>query len=139
MSRRISSSKAAGGMLRGSAQDTLASFAWVGGRAILLSAGMYVGGERKNLIGKAICASIGIQGFVTGWAAVFPNEPLPSESAAESGDPLPIVLTALGRAALIYTALRATGNTENIRANSIFGAAAIETVILASPKMLEDT
>lgn len=126
-------------MLRGSVQDTLTSFAWVSGRAILLSAGMYAGGERKDLIKKAVCASVGIQAFVTGWAAFFPDEPLPSESAAESGDPLNIMLIALGRAALIHTSLRLSGNTDNIRLNSLFGAAAIEFAVLLSPQISEET
>jgi hypothetical protein len=122
-------------MLDGDIGGLLHSLLWTGYRTALIATGMYMSGEREDLLQKGLAGSLAVQAFVTSWAAFGPpNEraTLPSYSAALSGKASLIAGTYLARSALIYTGLRIAGKKKRSVVNALAGAAIIELSVLST-------
>jgi hypothetical protein len=120
-------------MLQGEFGGLVDSAAWTLWRAVLTGAGMYVGGEREDVVTKALIGSLAVEAFVVFWAATAAEErarTLPSYEAALSGEAHRILLTYFARAGLIYGGLRLCGRRKRAFRNALAGAAAIETSVL---------
>lgn len=134
MSAPFPSAKAASDCLEGVPGGCLRSAGWVAQRSLLLAAGMALAGERQNLPRKVLTASLAVQAVVM--TDTWLRDPahrgqVLSSMAALSGSPVGIVATWLGRASIVWLALKATGQGKNAWRNALAGTAAIEAVVLA--------
>jgi hypothetical protein len=127
-------------MLQGDVGGLIDSAAWTLWRAVLTGAGMYVGGEREDVVTKALIGSLAVEAFVVVWAATAAEErarTLPSYEAALSGEAHRILLTYFARAGLIYGGLRLCGRRKRAFRNALAGAAAIETSVLLRARQVK--
>lgn len=126
-------SDAARRMLDGNLGGLVESLAWTAARAGLLSAGMYVAGERDELWRKAFAGSLAVEAFVVGWALIAPADQrssVPSYNIALNGSPLAIAGTFAARSAIVYGGMRAGGYHRKALRNALAGTAAIEAAVL---------
>jgi hypothetical protein len=120
-------------MLQGEFGGLFDSVSWTLWRAVLAGTGMYLSGEREDVVAKALIGSLTVEAFVILWAATAAEEQartLPSYKAALSGEPHRILLTCLVRAGIIYGGLRLFGRRKRAFRNALAGAAAIETSVM---------
>lgn len=128
-------------MLQGEFGGLVDSAAWTLWRAVLAGTGMYVSGEREDVVTKAVIGSLAVEAFVVVWAATAVEErarTLPSYEAALSGEAHRILLTYFARAGLIYGGLRLCGRRKRAFRNALAGAAAIETSVMLRARRVKE-
>lgn len=114
------------------------SLAWSARRAALIAAGMYLAGERNNVVKKAIVGSLGVEAMVIACVVAFGEAEVPSAKAALDGDPLQVLATYLIRSSVVAGSLYLAGERDNLWRNSLAGCAAIEAVVLYWAKQCRD-
>lgn len=115
-------------LLRGEASGLVGSIAWTASRSALLALGMYLAGERKNVVKKAVVGSLAVEAMVI--ASVAAVGDVPSARAALSEDPLMILATYLARSSIVAGSLYLAGERDNLWRNSLAGCAVIEVAVL---------
>lgn len=123
-------------LLQGDPKGLVGSLSWSASRAGLMALGMYLAGERKALLKKAIVGSLGVEAVVLGSVALTGD--VPSAKAALHGGILPVAGTYLARSAAIYASLRLAGQRDHAWRNALAGAAVIELTVLAWAKRCRD-
>lgn len=110
------------------------SLKWTASRALMLGLGMYLLGEDKQIVRRAIAGSLSVQSFVFLWTLLTRNQDratLPSVDAVESQDILGIGATYIVRSVLVGLGMYAAGIRDNLVRDALAGTAFVEMGILA--------
>lgn len=121
-------------MLRGDEGGVRGTVEWTLRRTALIAAGMWLAGERNQVLKKALIGSLGVEAMVIACVLAFGEAEVPSATAAINGQPVGILFTYLVRSSVMASALYLGGERENLWRNSLAGCAAIEAVVLAWAK-----
>lgn len=131
MSSDFPSALAAADCLQGVQGGCLRSLGWTIRRAALLTAGMYLAGERQDLWKKVRAGSLGVQAWLMIETALRERKGQVSSSlAALEGHPAGVLATWMGRSLLVWLSLQLTGQKRNAWRNAFAGTAAIEAAVL---------
>lgn len=117
-------------LLNGEPGGLAGSIEWSVSRAVLLSLGMALAGERTRVVKKAIAGSLGVEAVVIASVLGCGEAQVPSAAAALDGNLLHVLITYLARSSVVAGSLYLAGEREHVWRNALAGCAVIEFVVL---------
>jgi hypothetical protein len=114
--------------------DCLDVVKWTGSRAVLLGLGMYMLGEDKDLVKRAVAGSLAVQAFVMGWTMLTKHQlraTLPSVDAVEKKDVFGVLSTYTTRSLMVGIGMYLAGIRTNLVRDALAGTALVEIGVIA--------